>query len=53
MSVSCMGGFCDRREGCAYYAPKPQAIPVERLCEPKSTECYTPIPIYWKQREAA
>jgi hypothetical protein len=53
MSVNCMGGWCNKREHCVHYEPRPQCIPIERLCELGKTDCYQPVPIYWKPKEIA
>lgn len=33
-ALSCMGGWCLRREGCAYHLAEDRGFPSERLCEP-------------------
>lgn len=37
--MNCMGGFCLKRDHCAYYWRKSD-ITMERLCEPDNTDAY-------------
>ena len=39
--ISCMGGWCTRRDKCLYYT-LPSANHVERLCEDDSYDAFIP-----------
>ena len=45
MAISCMGGFCGRRESCALYHARDRSRPAERLCEPRKTDAFEPIKV--------
>lgn len=41
--ISCMGGWCDRRESCVLHTTPDRSHPVDRLCERGQHDSYEPI----------
>jgi hypothetical protein len=38
--TSCMGGWCTRRDRCAFYLATDRRFPIERLCERGDHDCF-------------
>jgi len=41
--MGCMGGWCQKRDRCAWYEPVEGAVIVERLCESFKYDCFLQI----------
>lgn len=41
--VSCMGGWCTKRDTCSLHLKEDRSEPVERLCDKGKADSYEPI----------